>query len=75
MQISEAAAGAPAPGAEPCRFPKLEECAHFHYERVQLPKLRVALQSCTDQSLHSQHSNTNIKKNKIIIIIFVYYSE
>ncbi|XP_058821898.1 GTPase-activating protein CdGAPr isoform X2 [Topomyia yanbarensis] len=26
-----------------CRFPKLEECAHFHYERVQLGKLSVRL--------------------------------
>ncbi|XP_058453038.1 GTPase-activating protein CdGAPr isoform X2 [Malaya genurostris] len=26
-----------------CRFPKLEECAHFHYERVQLGKLTVRL--------------------------------
>ncbi|XP_015837773.1 GTPase-activating protein CdGAPr isoform X1 [Tribolium castaneum] len=57
MQISEAAGGAPAPGVEPCRFPKLEECAHFHYERVQLPKLIVTLQTNIDQSLHSQHSN------------------
>ncbi|ENN71619.1 hypothetical protein YQE_11718, partial [Dendroctonus ponderosae] len=57
MQISEAAGGVPQPGAEPCRFPKLEECAHFHYERVQLPPaLQVALQTSMDQSLHSQHS-------------------
>jgi len=26
-----------------CRFPKLDECAHFHYERVQLGQLRVRL--------------------------------
>ncbi|KAH8410088.1 hypothetical protein KR009_005836 [Drosophila setifemur] len=26
-----------------CRFPKLEECAHFHYERVQLGPLSVQL--------------------------------
>ncbi|XP_018571914.1 GTPase-activating protein CdGAPr isoform X2 [Anoplophora glabripennis] len=57
MQISEAAGGAPAPGAEPCRFPKLEECAHFHYERVQLPQLTVTLQTNMDQSLLSQHTN------------------
>lgn len=57
MQISEAAGGVPQPGTEPCRFPKLEECAHFHYERVQLPPaLQVALQTSMDQSLHSQHS-------------------
>ncbi|CAH1115331.1 unnamed protein product [Psylliodes chrysocephalus] len=57
MQISEAAGGVPALGAEPCRFPKLEECAHFHYERVQLPPLSVTLQTNMDQSLHSQHTN------------------
>lgn len=57
MQISEAAGGVPALGAEPCRFPKLEECAHFHYERVQLPQLTVTLQTNMDQSLHSQHTN------------------
>ncbi|XP_072378519.1 uncharacterized protein CdGAPr isoform X1 [Diabrotica undecimpunctata] len=57
MQISEAAGGVPALGAEPCRFPKLEECAHFHYERVQLPQLAVTLQTNMDQSLHSQHTN------------------
>lgn len=59
MQLSDAApsAGAGPPlGAEPCRFPKLEECAHFHYERVQLPKLEVTLQADLDRSLHSQHS-------------------
>ncbi|VVD04709.1 unnamed protein product [Leptidea sinapis] len=29
-----------------CRFPKLEECAHFHYERVSLGGLRVELVPC-----------------------------
>ncbi|KAK4878829.1 hypothetical protein RN001_011335 [Aquatica leii] len=57
MQISEAAGGVPAAGVEPCRFPKLEECAHFHYERVQLPQLAVMLQTNMDQSLYSQHTN------------------
>lgn len=28
---------------EYCRFPKLEECAHFHYERVQLGKINLTL--------------------------------
>ncbi|XP_059619078.1 GTPase-activating protein CdGAPr [Phlebotomus argentipes] len=30
------------PGSS-CRFPKLEECAHFHYERVQLAPIDVRL--------------------------------
>lgn len=59
MQISEAAPAAAATAAasgETCRFPKLEECAHFHYERVQLPQhLVVSLQTSMDQSLHSHH--------------------
>ncbi|XP_031329865.1 GTPase-activating protein CdGAPr isoform X2 [Photinus pyralis] len=57
MQISEAAGGVPVTGVEPCRFPKLEECAHFHYERVQLSQVAVTLQTNMDQSLHSQHTN------------------
>ncbi|XP_018333981.1 GTPase-activating protein CdGAPr isoform X2 [Agrilus planipennis] len=57
MQISEVGIPGPEPGAEPCRFPKLEECAHFHYERVQLPRLEVTLQDSLDKSLHSQHTN------------------
>ncbi|XP_049883641.1 GTPase-activating protein CdGAPr isoform X2 [Pectinophora gossypiella] len=31
----------PAPVAASCRFPKLEECAHFHYERVSLGGLSI----------------------------------
>ncbi|XP_026322663.1 GTPase-activating protein CdGAPr [Hyposmocoma kahamanoa] len=33
----------PAPAAASCRFPKLEECAHFHYERVSLGGLNVSV--------------------------------
>ncbi|CAH0712810.1 unnamed protein product, partial [Brenthis ino] len=29
-----------------CRFPKLEECAHFHYERVSLGGISVELLPC-----------------------------
>ncbi|CAG4948620.1 unnamed protein product [Parnassius apollo] len=32
-----------------CRFPKLEECAHFHYERVSLGGLSVETVPCEDQ--------------------------
>lgn len=65
MQISEAAPTAAAPVVsatvgETCRFPKLEECAHFHYERVQLPQhLDFCLQTAMDQSLHSHHGEYN----------------
>lgn len=57
MQISDSPA--PPAGQEPCRFPKLEECAHFHYEKVQLPPLTVELQTQMDQSLHSQHGSAD----------------
>jgi Rho GTPase-activating protein 32 len=30
-------------GTSSCRFPKLEECAHFHYERVQLGQILIRL--------------------------------
>lgn len=60
MQISECSG--PLPGSEPCRFPKLEECAHFHYERVQLPvgTLSVSLRTAMDESLHSQHTSASV---------------
>lgn len=54
MQISEVAP--PVAGQEPCRFPKLEECAHFHYERVQLGQISAELQPESTQNLHSQPS-------------------
>lgn len=39
---------------ESCRFPKLEECAHFHYERVQLGK--IAIEYLKDKS--DPHAST-----------------
>lgn len=39
------------------RFPKLEECAHFHYEHVELGPLKVS----------------NLIKKKLINLIFVLY--
>ncbi|XP_068622140.1 GTPase-activating protein CdGAPr [Battus philenor] len=32
-----------------CRFPKLEECAHFHYERVSLGGLNIETVPCEEQ--------------------------
>ncbi|XP_062548447.1 GTPase-activating protein CdGAPr-like isoform X2 [Armigeres subalbatus] len=45
-----------------CRFPKLEECAHFHYERVQLGKLSVKLVSeeKTDSQLQGQSGQSSL---------------
>ncbi|KFB45888.1 hypothetical protein ZHAS_00013850 [Anopheles sinensis] len=37
-------------GSGSCRFPKLEECAHFHYERVQLGNLSVQLEGDEQRS-------------------------
>lgn len=75
MQISEAVGGVPATGAaaEPCRFPKLEECAHFHYERVQLPQLTVTLQTSMDQSLHSQHSKFSDSPSYTVIFMLLIH--
>ena len=44
-----------------CRFPKLEECAHFHYERVNLGRIAVRLiEDKSDlQSNFSQHADTS----------------
>lgn len=41
---------------ESCRFPKLEECAHFHYERVQLG--RIAVELLKDKS--DPHANVTL---------------
>ncbi|XP_030079025.1 GTPase-activating protein CdGAPr isoform X2 [Drosophila hydei] len=44
-----------------CRFPKLEECAHFHYERVQLGALSVQLlDDKSEQQLGSSIASQSI---------------
>lgn len=42
------------------RFPKLEECAHFHYEHVELGPLKV--------------SDLKKEMNKFLLIMFLYFS-
>ncbi|CAH2056065.1 unnamed protein product, partial [Iphiclides podalirius] len=37
------------PSLPSCRFPKLEECAHFHYERVSLGGLNIETVPCEEQ--------------------------
>ncbi|XP_022823995.1 GTPase-activating protein CdGAPr [Spodoptera litura] len=39
----------PAPLLPSCRFPKLEECAHFHYERVSLGGLSIETVKCEEK--------------------------
>lgn len=42
-----------------CRFPKLEDCAHFHYERVNLGQIIVRLvEDRTDSQSSSNTSQT-----------------
>ncbi|KNC28909.1 GTPase-activating protein CdGAPr, partial [Lucilia cuprina] len=43
-----------------CRFPKLEECAHFHYERVQLGPLSVRLVDDKSELLNSSIASQSI---------------
>lgn len=43
-----------------CRFPKLEECAHFHYERVQLGKINVKL---VEDKYDPHNSNSSQETN------------
>lgn len=49
-----------------CRFPKLEECAHFHYERVQLGKitLRLVDEKLETSSNASQYGGDTISQTK-----------
>ncbi|CAD7086461.1 unnamed protein product [Hermetia illucens] len=43
-----------------CRFPKLEECAHFHYERVQLGPLSVRLADDKSDLLNTSIASQSI---------------
>ncbi|XP_055906312.1 GTPase-activating protein CdGAPr [Eupeodes corollae] len=43
-----------------CRFPKLEECAHFHYERVQLGPLSVRLVDDKSEILNSSIASQSL---------------
>ncbi|EDV99404.1 GTPase-activating protein CdGAPr [Drosophila grimshawi] len=43
-----------------CRFPKLEECAHFHYERVQLGALSVQLLDDKSEQMGSSIASQSI---------------
>ncbi|XP_030381124.1 GTPase-activating protein CdGAPr [Scaptodrosophila lebanonensis] len=43
-----------------CRFPKLEECAHFHYERVQLGPLSVQLSDDKSEQMGSSIASQSI---------------
>ena len=39
-----------------CRFPKLEECAHFHYEKVTLTPIRFVIQPVEHTRLYRNES-------------------
>lgn len=64
---------------EHCRFPKLEECAHFHYERVQLGNVTARLvedksdsQSGCNVSQHEANAtNASLQQSQIWFIIRV----
>ncbi|CAD6996806.1 unnamed protein product [Ceratitis capitata] len=47
-------------GEKSCRFPKLEECAHFHYERVQLGAISVRLMDDKSELLNSSIASQSI---------------
>ncbi|XP_053621849.1 GTPase-activating protein CdGAPr [Plodia interpunctella] len=49
FDLSESAGPSPAS----CRFPKLEECAHFHYERVSLGGLCIETVPCAQEKCDS----------------------
>lgn len=58
-----ASASALGQNSKVCRFPKLEECAHFHYERVQLGAIVVRLvDEKIDTSGSSQVRDVNCLK-------------
>ncbi|XP_039284370.1 GTPase-activating protein CdGAPr isoform X3 [Nilaparvata lugens] len=53
IQHLTGASASPEPGKS--RFPKLEECAHFHYEHVELGPLQVSV--CRDEDLKQAASD------------------
>ncbi|GAB0095273.1 GTPase-activating protein CdGAPr [Sergentomyia squamirostris] len=57
------------PGSS-CRFPKLEECAHFHYERVQLAPIDVRLVEEKAELLSSGASTSSAQGGKAVGVNF-----
>ncbi|XP_013098750.2 GTPase-activating protein CdGAPr [Stomoxys calcitrans] len=64
MALVKAGAGKPvvaqSVAGKTCRFPKLEDCAHFHYERVQLGPLSVRLVDDKSELLNSSIASQSI---------------
>jgi hypothetical protein len=58
-----ATSGSPAGGRS--RFPKLDECAHFHYEQVELGPFQVYMYCCVMASYlsHEVKKNLNVKNH------------
>lgn len=47
------------------RFPKLQECAHFHYDFVELHKIQVSL--CHDDQENHHHGETDIMERTFLV--------
>ncbi|XP_021375956.1 uncharacterized protein LOC110464834 isoform X2 [Mizuhopecten yessoensis] len=47
------------------RFPKLQECAHFHYDFVELNKIQVSL--CDEDQENHHHGETDIMERTFLV--------
>ncbi|KAK6964161.1 serine-rich adhesin for platelets, partial [Biomphalaria glabrata] len=54
--------------SEQTRFPKLEEYAHFHYDQVEIPSLKLAM--CSDDANNYKH-NTELSEDSRMFLVSV----
>ncbi|XP_033759219.1 uncharacterized protein LOC117341471 isoform X2 [Pecten maximus] len=47
------------------RFPKLQECAHFHYDFVELHKIQVSL--CDEDQENHHHGETDVMERTFLV--------
>ncbi|CAC5426286.1 ARHGAP32 [Mytilus coruscus] len=50
------------------RFPKLQECAHFHYDFVELGKIKVCL--CDEEQENYRHNGEDYMERTFLIKVF-----
>lgn len=50
------------------RFPKLQECAHFHYDYVELGKIKVCL--CDEEQENYRHNGEDYMERTFLVKVF-----